>query len=97
MRLVGYANSLNPGWTFVPTDDLRVVAVGYPTLDWGRSYDIYFWAGTDSIITTNPIAIGSNTTETSFQPVDGSFLKAETTDREVLSSGGTVNCSVAES
>lgn len=72
---VGYINP-STGWAFVPTTDLRVVAVGCLPMQ-GSSVEIAFWQGTNQIIANYPIALqGGQTGDVVYQSVDGITLSA---------------------
>jgi hypothetical protein len=71
---VGYLGAAT-GWTFVPTTDLRVVAVG--SLPMQSSLEVSFWSGTNQILATFSIPVQpSDGNDLVYQPVDGPTLKA---------------------
>ena len=72
---VGYLG-LATGWTFVPTTDLRVLAVGGGLPTQGSSLEVAFWDGTNQIIASYSILVqppGGN--GVLYQPVAGLTLK----------------------
>jgi len=67
--VVGY--SFATGWTFVPTADLRVIAVGcFPPVP-PSSIEILFWGGTNQVIATYEIPINGQVVDVLYQSVDG--------------------------
>jgi hypothetical protein len=71
---VGYSET--SGWTFVPTAEMRVVAVGcFPTAP-PSSVGVCFWEGTNRIIASYQISINQQMQgDVFYQAVDGLTLK----------------------
>jgi hypothetical protein len=78
LETVGYfADSV--GWTFVPSEDLRVVAVGCDFMI-GSFVEIDFWDGTNQIIANYQIPLtNEEASNVVYQAVDGLVLKAGST------------------
>src|SRR5256885_4224434 len=75
LQTVGYFPG-SVGWTFVPSVDLRVVAVGCDFMV-GSFVEFNFWEGTNQIIANYQIPLqNTGTCCVVYQPVDGLTLRA---------------------
>src|SRR3974390_2487162 len=75
IETVGYFPT-SVGWTFVPSVDMRVVAVGCDFMD-GSFVAINFWDGTNQIIANYQVPLqNTGTCCVVYQPVEGLTLRA---------------------